>query len=669
MKVTKTLIASIAKNPKTGLKDLGEDEIAAIIQYANYQYYSTDKSVMTDDIYDIIKSHLEKMNPKHPILSHVGAYVDDDDNRKEKLPYWMGSMDKIKAETGSLDAFKRSHTGTYVLSDKLDGNSALFHLKKGEAKLFTRGDGEFGQNISHLMPFVQGFPNIEKLKGKVDELTIRGELIMTKEDFECVKEKGANARNMVAGLANAKMPDLEIAKRVRFIAYNVYHPQMTVEKQMQLATKLGFTTVYHNLIASKDLTFQYLSDFLVKRRKESDFEIDGIIVHHNEYHKIVPKKNPTCAFAFKTILTQETAEVVVTNVEWNVSKDGYLKPVVEFDGVKLSGVIIKRATGINGEFIYKNVIGPGSRIIITRSGDVIPKIIEILSKSSSGKPQMPEENFEWNDSRKEIKIVGNSDDYERMQLEHFFNKVDIKGISKGTVKKLYEFGFTTIPKVLKMNQKDLDQVDGLKNKATFIKNLKERMADLDCATLMEASNAFGRGFGEKKLKLIIEAIPECLDPKYKPTIKELIVVEGVSTKTAEKFIDGLPKYHQFIKLTKLDCNTEDYVEANADDDEEEDKPLDAYMGKKKQTAEKEKEKKGTVFANEQIVFTGFTNKEWEAFIEKNGGKVGSSVSGKTTLLVAKDITSESNKMTQAKERGIKIMSLAQFTKVMEEKQQ
>jgi len=106
-----------------------------------------------------------------------------------------------------------------------------------------------------------------------------------------------------------------------------------------------------------------------------------IVVRDNQHHSIISGKNPKYSFAFKTILTHEEAEVIVSHVEWNISKDGFLKPTVYFNPIHIGGVKIQKATGFNASFIQSNTIGPGSHIVIIRSGDVIPYIVRTLSPS------------------------------------------------------------------------------------------------------------------------------------------------------------------------------------------------------------------------------------------------------------------------------------------------
>ena len=146
---------------------------------------------------------------------------------------------------------------------------------------------------------------------------------------------------------------------------------------------------------------------LKERKAESEYECDGIIIAYNTPNERVPIGNPDYAFAFKNVAELETAIVTVKQVEWNVSKDGYLKPILILEPIKLSGVMIKRVTAFNAKYIVENKIGPNTQIKLVRSGDVIPHILEIIK--SSKEPQMPTDiEYEWNDSNVDIIAKNNS---------------------------------------------------------------------------------------------------------------------------------------------------------------------------------------------------------------------------------------------------------------------
>lgn len=645
MKLTKANIAKIQKDPAGVLKGLTDDEIGEIVAAASVSYYNDDKPVFSDDLFDLIKETLAGRNPAHPALKKVGAPIADDDKRKEELPYYMGSLDKIKDSSDKgIASFKKKYPGEYVVSDKLDGNSGLFYVNKGATKLFTRGDGTIGQNISSVLEHIQGVPVLGGHKG---ELAVRGELIISKREFAKLAHKFANARNAIAGALNAKKPDLDVLRAADFVAYEMVSPKMDPADQLPYLEKLGFKVVYNNKIGESSLTSKDLSDILLDRREKSPYEIDGIVIMHNKIHRRVSGKNPEYGFAFKSILTMESAEVVVTNIEWNLSKDGYLVPTVTFNGVSLDGVVIKRATGFNGKFIKDNKIGPGSRLTIIRSGAVIPKIEKVLSSAASGQPQMPDVPYIWSKSGVDIVIPEedkkDNDELRLKNLENFIKKIEVVGLGPGNIKKMFEAGFDTPKAIFAASAKDLLKVDGFKDKTAqkIYDALQERKKTLDCLTLMDASNAMGRGLAGKKLKTIIDAFPSILEKRYVPTITELVALKGVEKTTAELFSKNLPSFFKFVDENGLDCKAEDGAH-------------------KKPAMEAAASTSGPSFEGQKIVFTGFRNKDLEAYITARGGEISGSVSKKTTLVVCKDLDEDSSKIKKAKELGVPLSQVDDF---------
>lgn len=654
-KLTKANISKLQKNPVDVLKTLSDDDVASILTQANQSYYNDKDPVFSDAIYDLVKDYLENKNPEHPALKAVGAVIAEDDKRKAELPFYMGSLDKIK-EAKDLDKFTKKYPGDCVVSDKLDGNSGLLYLNKGQVKLYTRGDGTVGQDVSAIQKYIKNIPDLSKQKG---ELAVRGEFIISKTAFEKVAHLGANARNMVAGVLNAKVPNQEIAKSAEFVAYELIAPKMLPDEQMDYMKKLGFVVVFNKTLKETKLTVADLSDLLINRRDKGDYEIDGIVVMHNKAHNRTVGKNPDYGFAFKSLLTMQKAEVTVINVEWNLSKDGYLVPTVIFNAVAVGGVTIQKATGFNGKFINENKIGPGSKLVIMRRGDVIPHIEEIISHSETGQPQMPEVTYVWSKSGVDIILSDankkDNDEFKFKNFENFFKKIEIAGLGPGNLKKIFDTGFDTPKKLIEASAKDLLSVDGFKSTTAnkIHAAIAERINTLDCLTIMEASNTLGRGLGAKKLDIIVKEFPDILSKRYVPSILELVSLKGIEKTTATMFIENLPSFFKFIDDNGLKCVVE--------------VPKKAAMAPAAPSSGEAGPSSPPKFTDMKVVFTGFRDKDLEAYIVANGGEVVGSVSKKTTLVVAKDVNEDSGKITKAKELGVKVLSLDQFIKEYKEK--
>jgi NAD-dependent DNA ligase len=631
-------IEALHTNPKRILEKISVDDLVNALRLANEKYRNNDETLLTDALYDLAFEHLEKIAPNHPFLSDVGASVKGE---KVKIPYWMGSLDKIKDDSKTIEKWKIAYPGEYVLSDKLDGNSGLLVIEpNGVNKLYSRGDGIHGQDLS-------GFLKHIKVPTMKTTCAVRGELIISKKNWEKIKDKGANARNVVAGALHASSPDKDIASKVDFVVYELIYPKMTPSDGLEYMKQAGFKVAFNKVVTDpSQVSLESLSYLFIERRVSSPYDIDGIVVMQDIEHKVIKEKNPKYGFAFKSIHTQQEAEVTVDSVEWNVSKDGLLKPTVTFPTVNIGGVKIQRATGFNAAFIETNVIGPGARIIIIRSGDVIPYIVRVTSPAL--RPAFPHDvEYEWNRTHIDIIITNRESKEMRLKaLVHFAKSLDISSVGPGTIAKLYENGIDTIPKLLNVTAEEVLSMEGFQKVSAekVVKSLQNVRETALCADLMKASNIFGHGLGKTKLDLIVKKMPEILTRKP-VSIEQIITVDGIATKTATLFIEGLPKFFALMDELKIPCRTEKSKVKPKHD------PIVV-----KETLKPTKKS----LTNMQIIFTGFRNKLWEERITDSGGKIASGVSKKLNLVVAADVTDTSSKITKAIELGIPVISKEQF---------
>lgn len=639
--VNKQLINKIIDDPTNWGESVSKTVLTKVLRLFSKNYYNTGKSLVPDSIFDLLKGILLKRDPTNKFLIEVGAPISKD---KVKLPFNMPSLDKIKPDTDALEKWLRKYNGPYVLSDKLDGVSGLYEVQEDGTKLYTRGDGAEGQDISHLIPYV--IP--KTIKDLPVGTTIRGELIIKKSKFNKIADKYANARNAVAGLVNAKHPSMDVAEVTDFVGYAIINPEMSMHKQMKQLEKWKFPGV--DYLIKKSVTNDMLSKYLQKRRDGGVYEVDGIVVIDSSKSYKQTKKNPKHGFAFKTILTDQIAEATVLDVEWNVSKDGYIIPRIRIEPVKLVGVVITYATAHNAKFVHDNILGPGALIKLIRSGDVIPYIKKVLQPAASGKPKMPDMSYKWNDSG--VHVIVDTDNMSSKQkqsmlikqLTYFFKKMGVKHISEGIITRMVKNGYDSISAISEADPDEISQIEGIGKKVynKIKKNLDTAFATTTLYQLMTASGQFGRLFGLRRTKLIVDAYPDLLKWKLnKNQIQEKIEqVAGFDTITASQFAENFSNFIDFYK--KLSKFTDL-------------KHLDKIK--------KSSKKKGNL-TNEKIVFTGFRDKELEKFVEDNGGKISSSVSSNTTLVVYIQPPNKpkSSKLKKAEDFGIKLMTKDEFVK-------
>jgi len=617
----KMIITNFKKNGISVLQHLTEDQLADILREANKAYYN-EEPLMTDNEYDIVKEFLSEKFPSNVVITEIGAPVG---SRKVALPYFMGSMDKIKPDTGALSSWMSKYKGPYVLSCKLDGVSGLYTTEGSSGpKLYTRGDGKIGQDISHLIPYLR----LPKNKGVV----IRGEFIIPKAIFEAkYKTKFANPRNMVAGIVNHKTVNEEVIADLHFVAYELIKPVKKPSEQLIFLSSLDIEVVLYK--EETKLSNEMLSQTLVEWRTNYAYEIDGIIVANNAiYERNVG--NPEHAFAFKMVLSDQIAEAKVVDVIWTPSKDGYLKPRVQIEPVNLGGVRIEYATGFNGAFIHDNKIGVGAIIEMIRSGDVIPYIRKVVTPAEEAK--MPSGPYKWNDTHVDVLLedLESDETVKEKVITGFFRGIGVEGLSSGNIARIIQAGFDSVPKIIQMSVNDFLNVEGFKEKmATKLHNgIKEALEKANIVTLMAASNMFGRGFSEKKIELIMEAIPDILVSKdyNSQKVAKVSGIKGMAVKSAEAFVDRIPDFIQFAKSAGFEEKLEKSPKKSVDESH----PL---FGK-------------------TIVLTGFRDVVLQEAIKSVGGKLGSSVSKNTFVVLVKDLTEDTGKAAEAIKLGIPLMT-------------
>jgi NAD-dependent DNA ligase len=627
----KDLVKDFKKNGIGVLHNLNEQQLTHILSQANILYRNM-QPIMTDNEYDIIQDYIAEKYPHNKTIWDIGAPVE---RGKATLPYQMWSMDKIKPDSNAVVNWCAKYSGPYVLSCKLDGVSGLYTSEGPLPKLYTRGDGKIGQDVSHLIPYLK----LPKTKGTV----IRGEFIIPKAVFEA-KYKGAfaNPRNLVSGIINHKHIDEKI-KDVDFVAYEVIKPVLKPSDQMAYL-RVSNVKVVLNALEPK-ISNEMLSSILVDWRTNYDYEIDGVIVCDD---KIYDRKsgNPDHAFAFKMVLSEQIAEAKVVDVIWSPSKDGYLKPRVQIEPLILGGVRIEYATGFNGSFIKDNKVGVGALIELIRSGDVIPHIRKVTMPAETAK--MPDIAYKWNDTGVDILLedIDNDETVKEKNITGFFRGIGVEGLSSGNVSRIISAGYDSVAKIINMSVDNFLEVEGFKMKmATKIYNgIREKIDSASIITLMSASNVFGRGFSGKKIELVFSLYPDVLTSKEnrETKITKISEMKGMAQKTAEAFVDRIGAFVDFMN----ECGLEKKILLSV--------VSEATLSKANMDT-------SNPLYEKTIVMTGFRDKDLEAVLKEVGAKMGSSVSKNTLCVVVKDINSEeSSKVLEAKRIGIPVLTLSQF---------
>jgi NAD-dependent DNA ligase len=248
--------------------------------------------------------------------------------------------------------------------------------------------------------------------------------------------------------------------------------------------------------------------------------------------------------------------------------------------------------------------------------------------------------YEWNATKVDILLKNKQDDatVKEKTISGFFTNLDVDGLGPGNIKRMIEAGYDTVPKILALSEADLLKVEGFKLKLAhkIHTNINKQLEKADLPELMHASNIFGRGFGTKKLKLILDAYPSVLTQEISATekIQKISTVEGMAKKTSEQFVKEIPTFLTFLQRANLQSKL--HIE-------------------KPQQVTKTINKEHPLFKKKWVI-TGFRDKDLIEKLLALGSEQASSVNKKTDFLIVKDLEEDNVKIGEAKKLGIPIMT-------------
>lgn len=625
--------------------NLMPSKLVALCNKLDNAYYNK-TPIVRDSIYDIIREVAIARQGESKLIADYLKKVGHKPTREfVTLPHRMPSLDKIKPGNGSVAKWVIGKKRLVIL-DKFDGVAGLLVYERGQLPdLYSRGTDDEGQNINRLRT------HLDIPKTLNVQIAVRGEIIIPEALFKSkyLGEKGelgkySNPRSMVIGLTGKLKGDVSAVKDFHYVAYQIKGSKLKPSDQIEKLKALGFNVPKY--VTASNINDETLSAYLAKRRKASHYEIDGLVIHNDTPTSEEEYGNPKNSISFKVNTSDEMVEAVVTSVTWNVSKNGRINPQVNIVPIKTKGVTISNLTGHNAFFIahgytYKDrakynkamPIGKGAVLLITRSGDVIPKIESVVIPVK--KPNMPTIQYEYDENGVFIYTVDDSQDTQTTikQLSHFFTTLDVEGLKEANVKVLVENGYTTIPDILAMDKDDFFALprfqDTLATK--LYTNIKTAIKNCSIEQFADASGVFGIGIGTRRCKVIFDAYPDILHYTIKQARSLIIELPGFKDATTESFLSGVKEFKALIKETGITF--------------------------------KAKPKVGLHYSNINVCFTGIRSKEAEALITKGGGTVSSSVTKNTNLVVTKDVGGDSDKLKKARSLGITIITLDTLLKL------
>ena len=595
--------------------------------------YRLGNPIMSDKEYDLLVDELSLLSTDDELLSKVGHSVSDE-SRKVKLPIEMASMNKIKSIDDINDWCRLkniSKSELIIITPKFDGLSLCVNETTSEA--FTRGDGTFGQKSDLHYSLIQN--HLYDMNNNPLDIPFSytyGEVMMSKKTFtEKYSSEFANPRNLVAGLLNSKEATKAL-KDCEYIKYGAIQVRNLLQTKKQILDEINSgqqIKVSYHICRISDLT----EDLLIKLFHDYsvDYEIDGLIIEINDLNKQLTlgretsSNNPVWARAFKHSSFEQSAETEITGISWNISKQGLLKPTLHVSPIKLDGVTVSNVTGNNARFVKDMGLGIGAKVVVKRSGMVIPIIADVLETVEFIQPTIEGVELDWNENGIELITLTETEDQKLKKNISFFEILEADNVSEGVITQLWDAGYKTISDILKLTTSDLEKIDRFgKRKAKIVyDSIQKSVSNVQLSKLQHATGIF-KGLGSKKLLLLEDFVT-------KPTIDQVMSIEGFAEISAKTYIDSYDEFFDFIK--DLPVTISEKIEVI---------------------------KNGTDLEGKSFVFTGVRRVDLEADIESRGGKIGGSVSKNTTHLVMKAIGSGSSKEKKAIDLGVEVITVEQL---------
>ncbi len=651
----------------------------------NKLYYLKDKPSISDSEYDDLKTNILDLENKYNFLKHkdspsvnVGFRPSKNfEKKKHKVP--MLSLSNIFDKEDLINFEKKiknyldydsNKIFEYSVEPKIDGISASLTYKNGFLiQGLSRGDGYEGELITENLKTIKDIPKKIDSKNFPSEIEIRGEVYIKKIDFENIKDKFANPRNAASGSLRQKEPSETKKIPLKFIAYTfgLFENNNFIKQSdfLDLLKKWGFKTSEHNEVISKveDLVKNHKQ--FENKRYELEYDVDGLVYKINDL-KLQKRLGfvgnaPRWAAAHKFSAASSFSKIL--NIDIQVGRTGALTPVAKVEPVNIGGVVVSNATLHNEDEINKKDIRIGDVVKIERAGDVIPHVVSVdLSKRSSKsiKYKFPNKcpscglkvEKEFNKQTKKFDAVKrcSSEGFtcEKMAIEkikHFVSKdaLNVDGLGKKVVEKFWEKKFIRYPQdIFRLNYNKIESLDGWGNQSVL--NLKYSINKSKKITLNKFIFALGiRHIGQENAKLIAKHLntkENFIKINKNYNFKTFLSIDGIG----EIQISSIRKFFSMKENLKVIKELSDL--------------LDIYEEKTQETGK---------LNNLCFMITGkldnMSRAEAKSIIEKNSGKILSSVSKKLNYLVIGDKPT-TKKVNQAKDLGIRIIDQNQLNQLL-----
>ncbi|MBR3325320.1 MAG: NAD-dependent DNA ligase LigA [Clostridia bacterium] len=649
-----------------------EDRVIELREKINYYsklYYDEDNSPLSDYDFDMMMNELKKIEKEHPELitkdsptQKVGGTARKDLKKVEhEVP--LQSLQDVFSFEELYEFDKRIQKDgktSYCVETKIDGLSCALKYENGILiQGATRGDGQVGEDVTENVKTIKTIPKI--LKEPIN-ITVRGEVFISKEDFDKLNSEQevlgkplfANARNAAAGSlrqinskATAERPlDIYIFNVQKYENENINSHY----EELDYLEKLGFNVVpFRKKCLNIDQAIEAIQQ-IGDEREKLGFGIDGAVIKVDDL-KLRKKigttfKTPKWAIAYK--YPPEKKETVLKDIKCQVGRTGVITPVAILEPVKVAGSVISQTTLHNEDFINNKDLKIGDHVIIQKQGDVIPEVVKVLKEKRTG----AEKDFQMpivcpvcgspairETGESAIRCTGIECPAKAMlNIIHFASKdgMNIEGLGYKIVEKLLDLELIeNIADIYDLKFEDVLKLT--KNGKKFAQNLIDSIEESKKRDLSNLISAFGiRHVGKKQAKSLSRKYKN-LDNLMNSSIEELTLKDDIGEVTADSIYTFFKEEQTVDLVNRL---KQSGVNMLSLEDEIEDARFEGMT----------------------FVLTGslekFSRNEASDIIEKLGGKTSSSVSKKTSYVIAGE--NAGSKLTKAENLGIKIISEKDF---------
>ena len=639
-------------------------ELVSLLNQAAKAYYAQDTEIMSNYEYDRLYDELMEIEKITGVIltdsptAKVG-YEAVEELPKERHEAPMLSLAKTKSRE-ELQSWLNGKQG--LLSWKLDGLTIVLTYMGGRlVKAVTRGNGEEGEVITNNARVFRNLPLSIPYQG---ELILRGEAVISYSDFERINHEIADAdakyknpRNLCSGSVRQLNNEITASRNVRFYAFHLVKAQDvdfqdSRKAQFTFLKDQGFDVVEYRLV-DPDTILDAVAYF-EQKIAEYDIPSDGLVLTYEDmaYGRSLGRtaKFPRDSIAFKW--ADELRETTLREIEWSASRTGLINPVAIFEPVELEGTTVSRASVHNISILRGLKLGIGDRITVYKANMIIPQIAENLTKS---------DNMEIPDT---CPVCG--------------QPTQIRQVNE--VQSLYCTNPDCDAKKIKaftlFVSRDALNVDGLSESTLekfLAKGFLHEFADLFKLSRYEEEITEMEGFGEKSYRNLLESLEKARNTTL-PRLVYGLGIENIGVANAKM----LCRYFQFDLQAVCNATVEELAEIDGIgevialsvraffDDEKNREQLEHLLEELRIAVEVVEEGAQTL-AGMHFVITGslahYENRnQLKEEIERKGGKVTGSVTGKTTCLINNDTTSQSSKNKKAKELGVRIVSEEEFMK-------